>query len=210
MLDDADIADNDVAIAPRLQKTPGTKSHRRAREAARKRRFRLLGGRFRPLRIRRPSPLAGGLSALAILLAAATVFLGWSLHNNSDATAQRASVLAAAQREAAALTTLSSKNGASDYDAVLAGSAGDLKQQLSAGRGQFLKTLGTAGVSSVGTVLDAGVVSVTSGTATVLVDVKASVRNKQTGGKPEQRSYHWRVSLVSSGGRWLVTNLEFV
>ncbi|MBO0803613.1 MAG: hypothetical protein J2P25_11140 [Nocardiopsaceae bacterium] len=121
---------------------------------------------------------------------------------------QRSAILSAARREALALTTLSSKNGTSDYKALLAGSAGGLKQQLSSGRKQFLKTLGTDGVSSVGTVLDAGIVSVKSGTAKVLVDVEATVHNKKTP-KPEQRSYHWQVSLVSSGGRWLVTNLEF-
>jgi len=143
------------------------------------------------------------------LLVAASGYLGWSLHNDSEATAERASILTAAQQEAAALTTLSSQSGSQDYDAVLAGSAGDLKEQLSAGRSQFLKTLGTAGVSSVGTVLDAGVVSVKSGTATVLIDVKATVQNKQSS-KPELRAYHWQASLVSSDGKWLVTSLEFV
>ncbi|HEX6521038.1 MAG TPA: hypothetical protein VF070_13670 [Streptosporangiaceae bacterium] len=193
------MADNDVAVAPRLQRVPEKKAHRKERRKTRE----------RGLRVGRPSFLVAGLTVIAVLLAAAAVYLGWSLHNDSEATAQRASILTAAQQEAAALTTLSSTTGAKDYDAVLAGSAGDLKEQLSAGRSQFLKTLGTAGVSSVGTVLDAGIVSVNSGTATVLIDVKASVRNKQTD-KPEQRAYHWRASLVSSDGKWLVTSLEFV
>jgi Mce-associated membrane protein len=194
-LDDADMANNDVAVAPRLQRVPGKKDHRKTRE--------------RGLRVGRPSYPVASLTLLAVLLAAAAGYLGWSLHNDSEATAERASILTAAQQEAAALTTLSSTTGSKDYDAVLAGSAGDLKQQLSAGRKQFLKTLGTAGVSSVGTVLDAGIVSVKSGTATVLIDVKASVRNKQTA-KPEQRAYHWNATLVSSDGKWLVTSLEFV
>jgi Mce-associated membrane protein len=198
-LDDANMADNDVAVAPRLQRVPEKKAHRKERRKTRE----------RGLRVGRPSFLVAGLTVLAVLLAAAAGYLGWSLHNDSEATAQRASILTAARQEAAALTTLSSTTGAKDYDAVLAGSAGNLKEQLSAGRKQFLKTLGTAGVSSVGTVLDAGIVSVKSGTATVLIDVKASVRNKQTD-KPEQRAYHWQASLVSSDGKWLVTSLEFV
>jgi Mce-associated membrane protein len=193
------MANNDVAVAPRLQRVPGKKDHRKARRKTRE----------RGLRVGRPSYPVAGLTLLAVLLAAACGYLGWSLHNDSEATAERASILTAAQQEAAALTTLSSETGSKDYDAVLAGSAGDLKQQLSAGRKQFLKTLGTAGVSSVGTVLDAGVVSVKSGTATVLIDVKAAVRNKQTA-KPEQRAYHWQATLVSSDGKWLVTSLEFV
>lgn len=195
------MANNDVAVAPRLQKVPSKKNHRRASEGG-------VSRRRRP-RLGRPAPLTAVLAALAILLLAATGFLGWSVHNNSDAATRRAAILSSAQREATALTTLSSKTGGSDYDTVVAGSAGDLKEQLSAGRSQFLKTLGTAGVSSVGTVLDAGIVSVKSGTATVLIDVKATVRNKQTS-KPEQRAYHWRATLVSSAGRWLVTSLEFV
>lgn len=193
------MANNDVAVAPRLQRVPGKKDHRKTRRKTRE----------RWLRVGRPSYPVAGLTLLAVLLAAASGYLGWSLHNDSEATAERASILTAAQQEAAALTTLSSETGSKDYDAVLAGSAGDLKQQLSAGRSQFLKTLGTAGVSSVGTVLDSGVVSVKSGTATVLIDVKATVRNKQTA-KPEQRAYHWLASLVSSDGKWLVTSLEFV
>ena len=211
-LDDADIANNDVAVAPRLQKVPGKKPHRRPRDrrSGPPRGSRPAPRQTRPRRrIGRPSVLTASLAVVAILLAAAAIFFGWSMHNDSAAAAQRKAVLAAAQKEAAALTTLSSQTGASDYDAVLAGSAGDLKEQLSAGRSQFLKTLGTAGVSSVGTVLDAGVVSVKSGTATVLIDVKATVRNKQTS-KPESRAYHWQASLVNSAGKWLVTSLEFV
>lgn len=195
------MANNDVAVAPRLQKVPGKRGRRSAGERP--------VSRTRGRRLGRPAPLTAGLAVLAVVLAAAAGFLGWSMHNNSDAAAQRAAILKAAQREATALTTLSSKTGVSDYNAVLAGSAGDLKEQLSAGRKQFLKTLGSAGVTSVGTVLDAGIVTVKSGKATVLIDVKATVRNKQTS-KPEQRAYHWRATLVSSGGRWLVTSLEFV
>ena len=193
------MTNNDVAVAPRLQRVPGKKDHKKARRKTRERR----------LRLGRPSYPVAGLTLLAVLLVAASGYLGWSLHNDSEATAERASILTAAQQEAAALTTLSSQSGSQDYDAVLAGSAGDLKEQLSAGRSQFLKTLGTAGVSSVGTVLDAGVVSVKSGTATVLIDVKATVQNKQSS-KPELRAYHWQASLVSSDGKWLVTSLEFV
>ena len=211
-LDDAHIANNDVAVAPRLQKVPGKKTHRKARD---RRSSPPRGPRPEPrarrprLRVGRPSVLTASLAVVAIVLAAASIFFGWSMHNNSAAAAQRKAIIAAAQKEAAALTTLSSDTGASDYDAVLAGSAGDLKEQLSAGRSQFLKTLGTAGVSSVGTVLDTGVSSVKSGTATVLIDVKATVRNKQTS-KPESRAYHWQATLVNSAGKWLVTSLEFV
>src|SRR5215475_5780536 len=113
------MANNDVAVAPRLQKVPGKKDHRKARRKAGE----------RGLRLGRPSYPVAGLTLLAVLLIVASGYLGWSLHNDSEATAERASVLTAAQQEAAALTTLSSETGSKDYDAVLAGSAGDLKEQ---------------------------------------------------------------------------------
>lgn len=150
-----------------------------------------------------------GLAVLAVALAAATGWLTWELHGESAASAQRTAVLTAARQEALGLTTLSRQTGARDYQTVLAGSAGSLKQQLSQGRADFLKTLSSADVASAGTILDAGIVSVHGGTATVLLNVQATVRNKQAS-KPETRLYHWQAALVDSGGRWLVTSMEFV
>lgn len=194
-MDDASRADNDIAVTSRPPGAPGRTSHRKAR-----RRWGSGG---------RPAFLTGGLAAVAVVLAAGAGWLGWTVNNNSDAGAQRTAILNSAQREATALTTLSSQSGSKNFNTVLAGSAGDLKEELTAGRSQYLKALGPAGASSVGTVLDAGIVSVKSGTATVLINVKATVKNKQTS-KPEGRLYHWQATLVSSGGKWLMTRLEFV
>jgi hypothetical protein len=151
-----------------------------------------------------------GLGALAVVLLVTTGLLGWLVYNNSDAASQRTAANVAARQEATALTTLSSQTGSSDYNALLANSAGALKDQLSGGKTEYLKTLGAAGATSVSTVLDSGVISVSNGTAKVLVDLQATVSNKQTANKPEQRTYHWQVSLVSSDGKWLVTSVEFV
>jgi Mce-associated membrane protein len=150
-----------------------------------------------------------GLAVAAAALAAATGLLAAALHGNSNAAQQRAAALAAARQEAVNLTTLNRQTGGREFAAVLAGAAGSLKQQLSQGRGAFLKTLSSADVSSVGSVLDAGIVTMNSRTATVLLNVRATVRNKQTYA-PETRLYHWQAGLVNSGGRWLVTSLEFV
>jgi Mce-associated membrane protein len=145
----------------------------------------------------------------AALLAAATGLLAAALHGRAHAAQQRAAVLAAARQEAVNLTTLDRRTGGRDFAAVLAGAAGSLKQQLSQGRGAFLSTLSSAKVSSAGTVLDAGIVTMNSRVATVLLNVRATVRTKQTRA-PETRLYHWQAGLVYSGGRWLVTSLEFV
>jgi Mce-associated membrane protein len=163
----------------------------------------------RGLRVRFRLPVVC-LSVAAILLLAASGYLVYLVHNDSVTDGQRSAAVLAARQEALALTTLSKTTGTSDFNAVLAGSAGDLKQQLAAGKSDFIKTLSGDSVTSTGTILDAGVVSLKENTsATVLLDVRATVNNKQAG-KPETRIYHWKASLVYSNGAWLVTALEYV
>jgi len=153
--------------------------------------------------------LAAGLAVAAAGLAVAAGLLAVAFQHSAATARQRAAVLAAARREAVGLTTLSRRTGARDYAALLAGTAGSLRQQLAQGRGSFLSTLRSADVSSAGTVLDAGLVTMNSRVATVLLDVRATVRTKHTYA-PETRLYHWQAGLVFSGGRWLVTSLEFL
>jgi hypothetical protein len=150
-----------------------------------------------------------GLSAVAVLLAVATGLLAVTLRNNSNSGQQRAAAMLAARQEAINLTNLDQKAGSHDFDAVLAGSAGSLRQQLTGGRSAFLKALSANGVTSSGTVLDVGIVRMNSSTATVLLNVKATLRNNQASA-PQARLYHWQAGLVYSGGRWLMTSLEFV
>jgi Mce-associated membrane protein len=159
-------------------------------------------GRGRPLAV-------AGLALAAVVLAAVTGWLALTVARDANAGQQRAAVLAAAQQEAVNLTTLDRQSASRDFAAVLAGAAGSLRQQLAAGRGAFLRTLSSADVTSAGTVLDAGIVSMNSRAAVVLLNVRAVVRTRLTRA-PETRVYHWRAGLVYSGGRWLVTGLEFV
>ena len=186
-LDNRDIAGEPQDPESRLQRTPA------------------------PGRNPRRQLIAGILLVLGVVFLGTTGWLAFEVYNGSVASGQRTAVLIAARQEALGLTTLSKATGSSDFDAVLAGSAGNLKQQLaSTGKSAFVKALAAGNVSSVGTALDAGIQTLKPSTsATALLDVRATVTNSQTG-KPETRLYHWQVSLVYSGGRWLVTNLEFV
>lgn len=149
------------------------------------------------------------LAVVAVVLAVATGWLTWQVHGQSVTASQRTAVLTAARQEALDLTTLSNKSGAADFQAVLSGSAGNLKQELADGRSDFLKALNADAVTSVGQVLDVGIVSMHAASATVLINVSSTITNKQSS-KPETRLYHWQAALVYSGGRWLVTSLEFV
>ena len=149
-----------------------------------------------------------GLAVAAVLFAVATGLLAAALRGSSGAAQQRTAVLAAARQEAVNLTNLDRRTGGRDFDALLAGAAGSLRQQFAQGRGAFLKTVSSSDVTSVGSVLDAGIVSMNSRTATVLLNVRATVRNKQASA-PETRLYHWRAGLVYSDGRWLMSSLGF-
>jgi Mce-associated membrane protein len=187
----------------RLQQVQGKRARRAGRGFPRPRLTRPHLPRFRfawPVAV---------LSAVAVLLAVAVGLLTWQIHGQSAVASQRTAVLTAARQEALDLTTLSKTTGASDFQAVVSGAAGNLKQELADGRGDFLKALSSDAVTSVGQVLDAGIVTMNGASATVLLNVSSSVTNKQAG-KPETRLYHWKAALVDSGGQWLVTNLEFV
>lgn len=197
-----------TAAPPATRAIPGRR--RAARLAPRRRAARQAprrqAARQAPWRLR----LAiAGLAAAAVALAGTTGWLAVILAGSSAAGQQRTAVLTAARQEAIDLTTLDRSTGSRDYTAVLAGAGGALRQQLAQGRGAFLQSLSSARVSSVGTVLDAGIVTLNSRTATVLLNVRATVRNKRTYA-PETRLYHWRAGLVRSGSRWLLTSLEFV
>jgi Mce-associated membrane protein len=186
---------------------PGTAPPDAARlQRVRRKRFRFARPRFPRFHF---AWLTVVLSVLAVLLAVAVGLLTWQVHGQSATASQRTAVLTAARQEALDLTTLSKTTGAADFQAVLSGAAGNLKQELSDGRSDFLKALSSDAVTSVGQVLDAGIVSLSGANATVLLNVSSSVTNKQSS-KPETRLYHWKAALVDSGGRWLVTSLEFV
>ena len=62
---------------------------------------------------------------------------------------------------------------------------------------------------SRGEVLDAGIVSDDADSARVLVVADSTVTNAAQP-QPQKRHYRMQLDLVRSGGRWLVSDLQFV
>ena len=93
---------------------------------------------------------------------------------------------------------------------VLAGATGDFKKQYQAS----LKSLKEAAVNqesfSDGQVNEVGLGEVDADSAAAFVAAGSKVRNKDTKGEVEDRSWRIKLSMVKEDGRWLVSQLEFV
>jgi Mce-associated membrane protein len=148
-----------------------------------------------------------GVVVLALVVAAALLFPRWQ-----DARAEQARYddgLRAATAEVIAFTTLDYRNIDPSIERVLDGATGDFKKQFSSSRDQLVALSKQNESVSVGQVLRAGVVSMDSDSARVIVVADSSVTNVNAP-DPQPRHYRLQLDLVRSGERWLTSGLEFV
>ena len=77
-----------------------------------------------------------------------------------------------------------------------------------------LKSLKETAISqesiSKGSVDEIGLSEVDARSASVFVAAGSKVQNKGTKGKVEDRSWRIKLTMAKEGGRWLVSQLEFV
>jgi Mce-associated membrane protein len=143
-----------------------------------------------------------GLVAFAIIGA---VKLG-DAHSRDAA---RAAAVAAARQEALNLTSIDGQNIDADLKRVQDGATGGFAKDF-ATRSKDLKSVLTANaVVAEGRVIDAGLVRGDDNTATVLVVVDSTVKNKAA---PAGRAntYRMQLDLERHGNRWLTSALQFV
>jgi Mce-associated membrane protein len=95
-------------------------------------------------------------------------------------------------------------------DRVLSGSTGTFKKQYKASLKSLKETAVSQESISKGHVDEVGLSDVESRSATVFVAAGSKVQNKGTNGKVEDRAWRIKLSMVKEGGRWLVSQLEFV
>ena len=163
-----------------------------------------------PARARRRSTLlrAGTAVALVLLLLGATV-LGLRLRDDVLDDRARSQALTAARQSALNLTSIDREDFEGDVGRVLDGATGEFRQDF-AGRVEELETLLQENeVAAEGRVLEAGIVRSDRRSATALVVVDSTVRNKTV---PDGRvnSYRMKVELEKVGDSWLTSSLEFV
>jgi Mce-associated membrane protein len=159
---------------------------------------------------------AAAASVVVVLLAVAAVLLGIRQHDDAHQAvsttpteATELSALSAARGEAVALTTIGYKSAAADVNRVLAGATGQLKKKFEKEKGQLPATLQQNHSTSQGSVLSAGLTSLTTTSATAVVAVDATVTGTDVGGSGVLKHYRMVVSLRRLNGRWLASKIAF-
>ena len=152
------------------------------------------------------------LAALAVVAVAAVAVLVTAGSRVSAASARderRSQILSAARQQAVDFTTLDYRHLDRDLGRVLRGATGDFRSQFRSGT-KDLSTLVTQNKAvSRGEVLDAALVSDDTDSARVLVVADSTVTNAAQP-SPAKRHYRMQLDMVRHGGRWLVSDLQFV
>jgi Mce-associated membrane protein len=152
---------------------------------------------------------------LAILLAALVAFgvLEYlKYRDEGQKQDQRTAAVTAARLEALNLTTIDYKTTDAAVARILAGATGTLQTQFTAQRSQLGPLLAGTKSTSIGSVLEAGLVKLSGKSAEVLVAVDATVTTQQPPtAQPRSTVKHYRMSLKLQrvGNRWLVSDVGF-
>lgn len=149
------------------------------------------------------------LLALCALLAVAAVVLGILLRGHAQEEDAREDALRAARQSALNLTSIDYRDFDAAVERVLEGATGDFGEEFQANSDELKDLLLDNQVQSEGTVIEAGVVRADRSTATVLVVVDSTVRNKDT---PDGRvnTNRMQIEVEKVDGRWLTSTLQFV
>lgn len=159
-------------------------------------------------RLRRPGSRALLVVAL-LLLAGLTGWLLLRVQAADDRATQREAAVSAAGAEVTQLWTITSAGSDQALKRLMDGATGSFKAQLGQQSGSFQQILRQQGVSAAGSVVRAGLVSLSGKKATVLVAVDARISSPKAKAA-ENRQYRMQVHLRRSGDRWLVADLGFV
>ncbi|GAC1381404.1 MAG: hypothetical protein NVSMB48_09380 [Marmoricola sp.] len=154
--------------------------------------------------------LVNAVMALAAVagLVGVGLMLRVTLADRRDDEATRDAVTAA-ERLVEAVTSVDADNLSADIDAVLDLATGDFKDQFASQRASYLDAVTKAKVSSVGRVVESGVVSSSAKEVVVLVAASSTISNpKATDG--DKRAYRMKVTVVHRSDKWLVSELELV
>lgn len=158
---------------------------------------------------RTPVVLIACLVVVLALLAAAAIVGALKLRDNRQRDDARAAALGAARQEALNLTSIDGRAIDADLQRVLDGATGGFRTDFQQ-RSKDLKTvLSENEVVADGHVIDAALVRCDLDTATALVVVDSTVKNKAA---PAGRAntYRMQLDLERHGSRWLTSALQFV
>jgi Mce-associated membrane protein len=153
------------------------------------------------------------LSGLAVALVIAIVSLTMtqlSLSGEQSLNNARTSALAAARSYAADMASYNYQHLKQDFGKVLAESTPAFKQDFNQSTGPLETALNQYHASASGKVVAAGLISATSTRAVVLVFLNQTVDNTLGKGKPSTTEDRVEITLLRSGGRWLIDQVNLV
>jgi Mce-associated membrane protein len=154
------------------------------------------------------------LLALLLCLALLGAALVWRAHGDRrDAQVREeryGAVLAAANAEVTAFVNLRYDRAARTVGAVAAGATGGFRTHYATSAAHVIRVLRRNQSSMSGHVVWSGVVDIDAHHATVIAATSGTVSNTRSQGRPVDRHFRLRLSLVDEDGRWLTSNLQFV
>ena len=158
---------------------------------------------------RTPVALVVIVGLLLLALSAAALVGALKLRDATQRDDARAGALAAARQEALNLTSIDGRDIDADLRRVLDGATGGFKTDFSQRSKDLQSVLKDNAVVAEGKVLEAALVRADNESATALVVVDSTVKNKAA---PQGRSntYRMQLDLERHDGRWLTSALQFV
>jgi Mce-associated membrane protein len=147
--------------------------------------------------------------AVVTALAALVGWLGFRAYQSHSADQQRNLFLQVGRQGAINLTTIDWQHADTDVERILNSATGTFFDDFSKRSQPFIDVVKQAQSTSVGTVTEAGVESVTGDSAQVLVAVSVKTSNI---GAPEQmpRSWRMRINVQRVGDEAKISNVGFV
>lgn len=159
---------------------------------------------------RRFSVLVIGLSLATVVVLALGVVVGLQWQDGRDQDRLRQEAINVARMQSVNLMTINPDNIDKQLQVMLDGATGEFQRQFTGVRDTFAQVVRDGKVSSEGSVDEAGISQLADDSATVLVAVRATVKNAETPPEGKPRLYRISVELQRKDDRWLVSGMQFV
>lgn len=157
------------------------------------------------------APRRALIFGLVVVVALATL-LGWfgfRAHQGQQTQAARTAFLQVARQGALNLTTIDWRHADADVRRILDGATGEFYNDFGKRSQPFIEVLQQAKASTVGTITEAGLESLTGDTAQVLVAVSVQTSNAGEA-DPVPRVWRMRITVQRVGNQVKVSNVGFV
>ena len=203
--DDAEVGPGTVATGPSPEDEDGDALDAMADDAEESPRSWLTGVR-RWVASHRPTALVG---VVAIALAVALILTLLALGNRNALDSARTTAISAARSDAVALAGYDYRHLDRDFGAVTAVSTPSFRRRFTQAGDALKNTLSKYHATAVAHVVSAGLVSATTTRAVALVFLTQKVTNSTQKSSTTDRS-QVEITLVRSGGRWLIDQVSLL